>query len=81
MLLVSDDAYGILSNHDFFKAQNTHTHLAAAYPEVKTEFVRTASFPRVTTRTYSSNDLLIPKDEVKQMLHKGGFLTCQVYIK
>jgi hypothetical protein len=39
MLLVSDDAYGILSNHDFSKAQNTHTHLAA-YPEVKQKFNR-----------------------------------------
>ena len=39
MLLVSDDVYNILSNHDFAKAQNTYTHLAA-YPEVKQKFDR-----------------------------------------
>jgi hypothetical protein len=39
MLLVSDDVYHILSNHDFFKVHNTPTHLAA-YPEVKQKFDR-----------------------------------------
>lgn len=39
MLLVSDDVYHILSNHDFPKAQNTYTHLVT-YPEVKQKFDR-----------------------------------------
>jgi hypothetical protein len=39
MLLVSDDNYHILSNHDFSSFQNTHTHLSA-YPEVKQKFNR-----------------------------------------
>ncbi|MGZ9586824.1 DUF1796 family putative cysteine peptidase [Paenibacillus marinisediminis] len=39
MLLVSDDVYHILSNHDFSKKQNTYTHLDT-YPEVKQKFER-----------------------------------------
>lgn len=39
MLLVSDNVYHILSNHDFSKAHNTYTHLAT-YPEVKQKFDR-----------------------------------------
>lgn len=39
MLLVSDDFYHILSNHDFTKAANPHGNLAT-YPEVKAKFDR-----------------------------------------
>ncbi|WP_438349686.1 DUF1796 family putative cysteine peptidase [Paenibacillus sp. FA6] len=39
MLLVSEDAYHIFSNHDFTKASNTYTNLSA-YPEVKQKFDR-----------------------------------------
>ncbi len=39
MLLVLDEFYQILSNHDFSKVRNTPAHLAA-YPEVKNKFDR-----------------------------------------
>jgi hypothetical protein len=39
MLLVLDEAYQFLSNHDFSNTQNTHTHLAT-FPEVKQKFNR-----------------------------------------
>jgi hypothetical protein len=39
MLLVSDDTYNIMSNHDFVASKNTLTYLAT-YPEVKAKFDR-----------------------------------------
>jgi UDP-N-acetylglucosamine 4,6-dehydratase len=40
-------------------------------PELKELY---SAYPPITTKTYASNDVLMTKEEIKQMLCKGGFL-------
>lgn len=60
MLLVSDDMYHILSNHDFTKSENTYTHLST-YPEVKEKFDR--RIRRFLEKTDSCQRILFVRTE------------------
>ncbi|SEC70429.1 polysaccharide biosynthesis protein [Paenibacillus sp. GP183] len=66
----------LISEYESHHAVHYDKHYIIILPTIENaelmEFY--SSFPGVATQTYSSNDFLMTKDEVKQMLHKGGFL-------